>query len=177
MDYKEVTDYILTLQRKGFNIKVVTFDRWNSHDTMNFLESRGMETELLSVSNKHYDDFLSTMYDERLVGPRLPELIEELRQLRYMKSNTGQPKIDHPRAGFKDLSDAVCGAIFNAVSLTPKPQNKQVEIITYKSLKKKQREEEAEKLPDGIIRAPKRPMPREFEEEMGSISMDAIRLI
>lgn len=177
MDYKEVTDYILSLKRRGFNIKLCTFDRWNSTDTMNFLETHGIPTELLSVANKHYDDFLSTMYDERLVGPRIPELIEELRQLRYMKSGTGLPKIDHPRAGFKDLSDAVCGSIFNAVSLTVKPQNKNVEILTYKSVMKNLRDEEESKKPSGVISAPKRPMPEEMRREMHEVSLEAIRLI
>ena len=40
-------------------------------------------------------------------------------------------KVDHPRKGSKDLSDAVCGAVFNAISLTPPDQDKEVEIYTY----------------------------------------------
>lgn len=175
MDYKQVTDYILALQRRGFKIKLATFDRWQSHDTMNFLESRGIPTEILSVADKHYDDFLSVMYDERLTGPKMPELIRELRELRYIKG-----KVDHPRQGYKDLSDATCGAIFNAVSLTPKPQNREIEVISYKSLLKKQAEEDAEKAEanDAIIRPPKkRPMPNDLAEQLHEIRMDQIRLI
>lgn len=172
MDYKKVTDYIIQLKRRGFNIKLVTFDRWNSHDTMNYLEDHHIPTDMLSVANKHYDDFLSVLYDQRLVGPKIPELIEELRELRYIKD-----KIDHPRSGYKDLSDAVCGAIFNAVSWTLKPQNRSVEVVSLKSLKRQQREQEANNS-DGVISPPaKRPMPAEFLEELPNISTEAIRLI
>lgn len=163
MDYKAVTDYILAVKRKGFDVRLVTFDRWNSNDTMNFLNQHHIKTELLSVANKHYDDFLTTMYDNRLVGPKIPELLEELRLLRYIKD-----KIDHPRAGYKDLSDAVCGSIWNAISHTPKARNTEVEIETYKSFRRKQREEEAARLAeeqanDGVIRVPKRDIPPELQ--------------
>lgn len=172
MDYKKVTDYILDLKKRGFNLKLVTFDRWQSHDTMNFLKQHHIETDMLSVDNKHYDDLLSTLYDGRLVGPRLQELIDELRQLRYIKG-----KVDHPRAGYKDLSDAVCGAIYNAVSLTAKPQNQEVEVITYKSLQRSIDQNKQER-PDGIIKPPKKQqMPAEFREEMGNIVTSAIKLI
>lgn len=173
MDYREVQNYIISLKRKGFNIKVVSFDRWQSLDVMNFLETHHMNTETLSVANKHYDDFLSVLYDERLVGPKIPELVTELRELRYIKD-----KIDHPRTGYKDLSDAVCGAIWNSINYTTKPQNREIEIISYKSLMKKSQEEETKQSQsDAIIRAPKRAMPEELRRELNTISIESIRLI
>lgn len=140
MDYKDVIDYIVSLKNKGFDLKLVTFDRWNSNDTMNTLAQYHIKTDLLSVANKHYDDFLSTLYDHRLIGPNVAELIDELRQLRYIKD-----KVDHPRSGYKDLSDAVCGAIFDAVQGTPKPVNEEVEVLTYADLRARLRQENAEK--------------------------------
>lgn len=139
MDYKDVQEYIISLKRKGFNVKLVTFDRWQSHDIMNYLESVGISTETLSVANKHYDDFLSLMYDDRLAGPNIPELIDELKQLRYIKG-----KVDHPRTGYKDISDAACGAIYNAVFHTKKPQSSIVEVRTYSDLRKEMIEKERE---------------------------------
>lgn len=171
MDYKKVTDFIMALKRKGFNLRLVTFDRWNSHDTMNYLSQHHIETGMLSVANKHYDDFLSVLYDERLIGPNVPELIEELRELRYIKD-----KIDHPRTGYKDLSDAVCGAIYNAITHTVKPQNQSIEIVTYKSLVRESAKAEEEQS-RGVIKPPKRPMPPELAEQLDQINVEAIRLI
>lgn len=172
MDYKEVVDYIISLRQRGFDLKLVTFDRWNSNDTMNLLNQYHIKTDLLSVANKHYDDFLSIMYDHRLVGPGIPELIEELRQLRYIKD-----KVDHPRTGFKDLSDAVCGAIFNAVTHTPKPINEEVEVLTYAQLRAMLRQEQAveaaveEQRPGQVIKSPKRDRPEWVDDYLARATM------
>jgi len=175
MDYKDVSDYIISLKQRGFDLKLVTFDRWNSNDTMNLLGTYHIKTDLLSVANKHYDDFLSVMYDKRLVGPRIPELVEELRMLRYVKD-----KVDHPRAGFKDLSDAVCGAIFDAVAHTPKPVNQEVEALTYAQLRAKLRQEQAEQAemdsavpdrPGEVIRPPKAQKPDWLEDYLARATM------
>jgi hypothetical protein len=115
VDFQDVKDYILSLRSRGFNIKTVTFDRWNSHDLMSQLNAYGMKAEILSVAKKHYDDMALVVTEERLKGPNVKLLIDELLQLRIIKD-----KVDHPRKGSKDLSDAVCGAIYNAVSLTPR---------------------------------------------------------
>jgi len=164
VDFKDVRDYIIALRRRGFNIKLCTFDRWNSHDTMNILTNEhGIPTDTLSVAKKHYDDFLSTMYDGRLVGPKIELLIEELGQLKLIKD-----KVDHPRKGSKDLSDAVCGAIFNAVSLTRKPVDQEVEIINYRDILVRQEQERKQKEAnegfDGVIRAPKRQIPDDLAQ-------------
>ena len=41
--------------------------------------------------------------------------------------------MDHPRKGSKDLADAVCGSIYNAISLT-RPAFGEVEVHTYDSI-------------------------------------------
>lgn len=139
VDFKEVVEYIKAVRRAGFNLELVTFDRWNSHDTMQDLERNGIKTDLLSVDKKHYDDFLVTMYDDRLVGPKIDLLIKELGELRQVVK--GQKVIiDHPRKGSKDLSDAVCGAIWNSVSLTPKAETMEANAYTLADLKKQVRE-------------------------------------
>lgn len=153
VDFKDVVNFIKSVRRRGFKLKLTTFDRWNSHDTMKDLERNGIKTDMLSVAKKHYDDFLSTMYDDRLFGPAETLLKKELGELRQIKD-----KIDHPAKGSKDLSDAVCGAIFNAVSLTPLPENAVVEAYTLAELyrlQQKEKDAEVTMQDDGVIRAPK----------------------
>lgn len=150
VDFKDVIAFIKSVRRQGFDIKLVTFDRWNSHDTMQDLERNGIKTDLLSVDKKHYDDFLITMYDDRLFGPKEDLLIKELSELRQVVKNT-KVTIDHPRKGSKDLSDAVCGAIWNAVAHTPKDDMIEADAFTLDDLKKQVREmdtEEAQKQAD-----------------------------
>jgi hypothetical protein len=115
VEFKDVKAYILSLRERGFNIKLVTFDRWNSLDIMNELIAVGMKSETLSVAKKHYDDMQMLVAEERIVGPAISLLTEELLQLRIIRD-----KVDHPRKGSKDLADAVCGSIYNAIAHTPK---------------------------------------------------------
>ena len=129
VDFTEVKDYILSLKTRGFKIRVCTFDRWNSHDMMQQLKQYGINTEILSVAKKHYDDMAMVVAEERLVGPHIPLLIDELCQLRIMRD-----KVDHPRKGSKDLADATCGAIFNAISRTRFDNNQEINVHTYESM-------------------------------------------
>jgi len=129
VDFTEVKDYILSLKTRGFNIGMCTFDRWNSHDMMQQLEQYGIKTELLSVAKKHYDDMAMVVAEERLTGPHIPLLIDELLQLKIIRD-----KVDHPRKGSKDLADAVCGAVFNSISRTRFNNNQEIDIHTYESM-------------------------------------------
>ena len=93
-----------------------------------------MRTDTVSVAKKHYEDMAMLVYEERLVMPGIDLLFEELTELKIMKND----KVDHPRKKSKDLADAVCGAIFGAISHTPKDLNQEVEIHTFKDRPKRE---------------------------------------
>jgi hypothetical protein len=128
VNLSEVKQWIQNLRRLGFNIGMVSFDRWQSFDIQNELNAVGMKTETVSVAKKHYEDMAMLVYEERLVMPAIDLLFEELTELKIMKND----KVDHPRKKSKDLADAVCGSIFGAISHTPKIQNSKVEIHTFR---------------------------------------------
>ncbi len=163
VDFTEVKDYILSLRTRGFNIRVCTFDRWNSHDMMQQLKQYGINTETLSVAKKHYDDMAMVVLEERLSGPHIPLLIDELLQLKIMRD-----KVDHPRKGSKDLADAVCGSIYNAISRTRPQNNQEIDIHTYSSLKW-DREDEKDTIVTNMIRAPK--MPKELSDVLDGMEI------
>src|ERR1044072_157455 len=144
VDFTEVREYILSLQHRGFNISLVTFDRWESFDISKELRQYGLIVEKLSVAKKHYTDMAMVVHEERLSGPNNAILIEELLQLKVMPND----KIDHPTKGSKDLSDATCGAIFNAVAYTPR----EVGDITVKTIDTLRAEVKTE--PDNIQHDP-----------------------
>jgi len=160
VDFTDVKDYILSLRQRGFNIKLTTFDRWNSHDMMQQLRGYGMNTELLSVAKKHYEDMALIVSEERVKGPRIDLLVDELLQLRIMRD-----KVDHPRKGSKDLADAVCGSIYNAIVHTKREKNREVEIHTYGELVRDNYLEEEKNRVDNLIRPPRR-MPQELADAL-----------
>ena len=163
VDFGEVRDYILSLRSRGFNIRICTFDRWNSHDMMQQLKQYGINTETLSVSKKHYDDMAMVVLEERLNGPHIPLLVDELLELRIMRD-----KVDHPRKGSKDLADAVCGSIYNAISLT-RAAFGDIEVHDYSSVKKQYRESLVVDSPN-IIRAPSA-MPRDLSDALSGMEI------
>ena len=128
VNLSEVKQWIQNLRRLGFNIGMVSFDRWQSFDIQNELKQVGIRTETVSVAKKHYEDMAMLVYEERLAMPSIDLLFEELTELKIMRNN----RVDHPRKKSKDLADAVCGAIFGAISHTPKDLNLEVEIHTFK---------------------------------------------
>ena len=159
VDLSEVKQWIQNLRRLGFNIGMVSFDRWQSFDIQNELKAVGMRTETVSVAKKHYEDMAMLIYEERLVMPAIDLLFEELTELKIMKGN----RVDHPRKSSKDLADAVCGSIYGAISHTPRNMNQEIEIHTFKDRPKTQ--QELAEMPDNVIRY--RPAQKDIDEYLG----------
>jgi hypothetical protein len=161
VNLSEVKQWIQNLRRQGFDIGMVSFDRWQSFDIQNELKSVGMRTETVSVAKKHYEDMAMLMYEERLAMPAIELLFEELTELKIMKNN----RVDHPRKLSKDLADAVCGAIFGAISHTPKDQNLEVEIHTFSDRSKS----DVDKDRQDVIKY--KPMPNDVKEYLDRFNL------
>lgn len=138
IDLSDVKNWIIDLRRRGFNLGLVTFDRWQSFDIQRELSGIGIKTDTLSVARKHYEDLAMLLYEERIAGPWNPILHDELLELRILPNG----KIDHPRKGSKDLADAFCGSVYNAVVHGEKKTDDTVEIHDYSSFKSERREKE-----------------------------------
>ena len=161
VDLSEVKQWIQNLRRVGFNIGMVSFDRWQSFDIQNELKAIGIRTETVSVAKKHYEDMAMLVYEERLAMPMIDLLFEELSELKIMSSN----KVDHPRKKSKDLADAVCGAIFGAISHTPRNLNLEVEIHTFRDRPKS----EVDKNTQDVIKY--RPTPKDVDEYLARFDL------
>jgi len=114
------------------------------------------------VAKKHYEDFAMMVTEERVHGPRIELLTEELLQLRIIKG-----KVDHPRKGSKDLADAVCGSIFNSIAHTPRDMNREIEIYTYSSF---EHDDQPKPRVGNVIEAPKRSMPADIASALDRIT-------
>jgi hypothetical protein len=161
VDLSEVKQWIQNLRRLGLNLGMVSFDRWQSFDIQNELKQIGIRTETVSVAKKHYEDMAMLVYEERLAMPAIDLLFEELTELKIMKGN----RVDHPRKSSKDLADAVCGAIFGAISHTPKDQNLEVEIHTFRDRPKSQVDNER----DNVIQY--KPIPKDVKDYLDSFEI------
>jgi hypothetical protein len=161
VNLSEVKQWIQNLRRLGFNIGMVSFDRWQSFDIQNELKQVGMRTDTVSVAKKHYEDMAMLVYEDRLVMPAIDLLFEELIELKIVKQN----RVDHPRKSSKDLADAVCGAIFGAISHTPKDQNLEVEIHTFRDRPKQVLDTNK----DNVIQY--KPMPKDVKDYLARFDL------
>jgi hypothetical protein len=164
VEFKDVKNYILELRSRGFNIRKVTFDRWNSLDIMNELKSLGMNSETLSVAKKHYEDMQMLVAEERIKGPKIQLLIDELLQLRIIRD-----KVDHPRKGSKDLADAVCGSIYNAIAHSSRG-SREIEIHSLADMKRETVQETQKKFAEPQQRRPE-DMPKNIAEFLGGMGV------
>lgn len=154
IDFADVRSFIFFLKRVGFNIQKVTFDRWNSDQMIKDLNDVDIEAEKLSVGPDHYTHFALLMNQSFVKGPDVDLLRRELKRLVVLPNG----KVDHLNKESKDLSDAVCGAIFNAAMLTDR-DDKEVEVMDYSDIIKERRAEIAQKQSKNAIKPPPRAIP------------------
>jgi hypothetical protein len=105
----------LELRRMGFPIVRFTFDQWQSKDSMQILESHGIETDRFStdVSEEGWRTLRDVMYEGRLEMPARELTIIELLGLSRLPNG----KIDHLGDSSKDEADSLAGAVSGALEI------------------------------------------------------------
>lgn len=118
ISFEKNRNFIRWLRRQGFNVRGVSTDSFQSYDTGQALANEKFNYQQISVDrvdSNHicvpYQYFKTTIYEQRLECFEDKTLTEEIIDLER-NINTG--KVDHPEGGRKDISDAICGSIYNA---------------------------------------------------------------
>jgi hypothetical protein len=119
---------IRELKRRGFTVAYVTFDNFQSADSIQILEMWGIESDVQSVDRNimPYSTLRDVMYDGRLEGYFRENLIFEIEGLTRLPNG----KVDHPPGGGKDEADALCGAVFGALKMGGDEGEKPEEVDT-----------------------------------------------
>jgi hypothetical protein len=162
VNLSEVKQWIQNLRRQGFNLGMVTFDRWQSFDIQQELQAVGIRTDTVSVGKKHYEDLAMMVYEERVAMPHIPLLLDEMSELKIINDK----KVDHPRKKSKDLSDAVTGAVFGALSHTPKNTNIEIDIHTWSRSARRLAEQEQD-----MVELDNKKMPEEVRDYLGNLNL------
>lgn len=120
VSFEKNRQFIYWLKERGFIIKGVSTDSYQSADLGQQLTAKGYNYKTISVDKvdtdkicKPYHYLRNTIYEERIVTYDSNLLTEELLGLERSSSSG---KIDHSPLGInsKDTADAVCGAVWNA---------------------------------------------------------------
>ena len=126
--FSDIREMIFELDRRGFRIDRVTFDGWQSIDSIQILKKAGFKSEVLSVDRdtRAYDTLKEKIYTGKLKCYRYEPFLHELRRLELKEG----VKVDHPpHIGSKDVTDAVAGAVFMTVQRTGKVREVTAEVI------------------------------------------------
>lgn len=116
----DIRGLIYELIKRGFNVKYVSLDGFNSKDTIQQLNKRNIRSEYVSVDRNKgpYEDLRDAINDIRVAFPKYMTYLKkgdvdqvdiaykELAEL----TDTGK-KIDHPPLGSKDVADAMAGVV------------------------------------------------------------------
>lgn len=112
LDISDVRKWILMLSKfYGFNIAMVTYDGFDSQESVQLLRKAGVRSENISMDTtpEPYEYLRRVIYEDRMEMTDSELLRLELVSLEWTKE---RKKVDHPPKGSKDVADAVCGAIF-----------------------------------------------------------------
>ena len=119
VSFEKNRNFIRWLRDRGFAIKGISSDTYQSAQIQQQLKSDGFKTKILSVDRVDgttrtclpYAFFKSAIYERHLQLYKDCQLLtEELVSLERLSDG----KVDHPQNGSKDQADAVCGALFLA---------------------------------------------------------------
>lgn len=99
----------------GFWVYAVTFDGFQSRDSMQILQRAGIRSYLVSVDRDldAYEYMRRVYYQDRI-----DQVDHEMARLEFstleLNQSRGKGKVDHPPKGSKDVADAITGAIYAA---------------------------------------------------------------
>ena len=116
IDIADVRNWVMQLVAVyGLNIAGISFDGFDSRETIQTLNKAGIRAKALSLDTSPvpYEDFRDALYEDRIdIQPDCELLSVELRTLEFYPQKN---KVDHPPRGTKDVSDGVAGAVANAL--------------------------------------------------------------
>jgi hypothetical protein len=112
LDITAVRTFLMQLREFfGVNLYMVTYDGFQSFESVRAWRSAGIRSENISLDRgtEGYDYFRSTLYDDRIDLTDDDLLRQELIELEHIKKHN---KVDHPPKGSKDVADGVAGSIY-----------------------------------------------------------------
>ena len=110
--YRDVVNVFAELKKLKVPIHTVTFDQWGAF-AIQEVNRIGLDSTVMSVGTEFYEKFKELLTVQLIDLPDDPLLRKELVQLEKIRQSN-KDKIDHPKNGSNDCSDAVVGATINA---------------------------------------------------------------
>lgn len=123
-----IKQFVLELNKRCWIDEFVT-DVWNFPETIQALRREGINVEQNHVTKPEYDRLKELMYMSRVELPNYSFVLEELKNLEISRGS----RIDHPRDGSKDVSDALANMTWFLTGGNIKSGRKEIPVaVTFK---------------------------------------------
>ena len=111
IEFENIRVLFYKLREAGINLKWVSFDTYQSRDSIQLLRSKGFVCDLQSIDVEAipYEVTKTAFYDQRISAPQHERALMEMIRLERDPING---RIDHPPHGSKDCADAVAGVVY-----------------------------------------------------------------
>jgi len=113
IDLEAIRRFIVYLRNSGMRIGRVTYDGFQSAESVQMLQKVGFNTATLSVdrTDEPYLTLRQTMTEKRVSYYSYEPFLQEMIALKHFPMKR---KVDHPDGASKDIADAVCGCVYSA---------------------------------------------------------------
>lgn len=112
IEFENIRRLIYTLRdRLRVPVKWISFDQYQSRDSMQIMHNRGFMVgyQSMDTDTYAYDVTKQAFYDGRV---RAPEHFKALHEMVTLEFDPKKNKIDHPPHSSKDVADSIAGVIF-----------------------------------------------------------------
>lgn len=111
IEFENIRKLFYALREQGMNLKWISFDSYQSADSLQILRQKGFVTGKVSMDKTAlpYEVMKSAFYDGRVKAPKHDKALSEIVRLER-DPQTGL--IDHPPNFSKDCADAVAGVVY-----------------------------------------------------------------
>jgi hypothetical protein len=113
----KIRDGILMLRGAGVRVAQVSYDRFQSTDSIQVLTNAGINAKEVSVDTRPsaYFALRDAIFERRISYYSYRPFIDEITTVQF---DPTRRKVDHGRNGSKDCADALAGAVFAAITDT-----------------------------------------------------------
>ena len=110
IEFENIRQLFYKLREQGMNLKWISFDSYQSVDSMQILRQKGFTTGSRSMDKESlpYDVAKTAFYDGRVKAPSHEKALSEIVRL---ERDPQSGRIDHPPNFSKDCADAIAGVV------------------------------------------------------------------
>jgi hypothetical protein len=109
--FHKIRELIYMMSKETLAIRWVTFDQFQSTDSIQLLRQSGyvVGRQSMDTTTTPYDFLKNALYEDRINIPYHKKLVLELISL---EKDVKRGKVDHPVHGSKDIADALAGVVY-----------------------------------------------------------------